>query len=68
MTFSKNNCLIMNILTDFQNPDKIKKIRKSWLSDNEIFLKCQGKHLLDQNHRQNDLSVLCVIKESWLLV
>ena len=34
MNFSKNNYFIMNILTDFQNPDKIKKIRKSWLSGN----------------------------------
>ena len=36
MTFSKNNFIIMNILTDFQNHDKIKKIRKSWLSGNSV--------------------------------
>ena len=29
MIFIKNNYFIMNILTDFQNPDKVKKIRKS---------------------------------------
>ena len=60
MTFSKDNYFITNILTDFQNPDKIKKIIKSWLSDNPVDEKALCNDLSDSKAKKYN-HCLCLL-------